>query len=85
MRVANFKMGFGKQNTYSTAAGENNKFVADVQNKANISGSYKSQLLAQKDRITSNRVPHYNFGRHQVNYQTSMKGQFTSHDLSAAT
>ena len=40
--------------------------------------------MAQKDRITSNRVPHYDFGRHAVNYQTSNKGQFTQHDLSQA-
>jgi len=29
MRVANFKVGFEKQTSYSTAAAENNKFVAD--------------------------------------------------------
>ena len=31
------------------------------------------------------RKPHYDFGRTKVDYQTSNKSKFTSHDLSQAT
>jgi len=31
-----------------------------------------------------NRVPHYDFGRTPVDYQSSNKHQFTEHDLSQA-
>ena len=30
-----------------------------------------------------NRVPHYDFGMHKIDYSTINKGQFKNHDLSS--
>ena len=84
-RIANFKMGFEKNVSYITTSDQNNKYFHEEGSNEQVSKTRQSQILAQKDRITSNRVPHYDFGRHTVNYQTSNKGQFTRHDLSQAS
>ena len=84
MRVANFHMGFEKSVDYGTTTDHNNRFFLEDQNIKSISNLHRSQVLAQRDRVTKNRVPHYELGRHAVDYCTSNKGQFTSHDLSQA-
>ena len=40
-------------------------------------------MIAQKERVAMNRVPHYDFGMHKVDYATINKGQFKTHDLSS--
>lgn len=40
-------------------------------------------MIAQKERVTMNRVPHYDFGMHKIDYSTINKGQFKNHDLSS--
>ena len=81
MRVANFQMGFEKQTDYGTTTDQNNKFFQDETNRNSIGARHQNQLQAQKERVTKNRVPHYNFGRTPVDYQSSMKGQFREHEL----
>ena len=82
MRVANFKMGFEASVDYGTTTDQNNRFFVQESNRETLSKAHNSQVLAQKDRVMRNRVPHYDFGRTKVNYQSSTKGQFTQHDLS---
>ena len=81
MRVANFQMGFDKITDYGTTTDQNNRFFLDETNCSSISQNHKSQFLAQKQRNAAQRVPHYDFGRHAVDYQTSNRDKFTTHDL----
>ena len=77
-------MGFEKNQSYITTTDQNNKYFNEEVNTNQVSKTRFNQIMEQKDRITSNRVPHYDFGRHAVNYQTSNKGFLTQHDLSQA-
>ena len=73
MRVANFKVGFEKSVDYGTTSDQNNKFFREESNRDSLHANHKSQVLAQKDRIMRNRVPHYELGRTPVDYVTSSK------------
>ena len=78
-------MGFERQTDYGTTTDHNNRFFQDANANSSLSKVHKNQLMAQKDRVTMMRKPHYDFGRTKVDYQTSNNSKFTSHDLSQAT
>lgn len=67
---------------YGTTTDQNNKFFRDDSNTNFATQLHQSQVMAQKDRVAKNRVPHYDFGRTPVDYKTSVQNQFTKHDLS---
>ena len=80
MRIANFKMGFEKNTSYKTTSDHNNKHMTSTPMQAESSRTERIQ--AQKDRVQKNRIPHYDFGRDSINYQSIAKNNFQAHDLS---
>ena len=74
MRSANFRMGFDQTTSYRTTTEFNNKHLHQ---SPKVSQKDRSdQLQAQKDRVTKNRRPNYDFGRDMVNYQSMSKNNF---------
>ena len=74
-------MGFEKSTCYNTTTDYNNKHM----NEAKQSQQMRTERLQeQRDRVTKNRKPHYDFGRDSVNYQSIAKNNFHAHDLSQA-
>jgi hypothetical protein len=76
MRVANFSMGHAPS-AYGTTSDHNNRFASAGPGKA-------LDFQAQRDRVARNRMPHYDFGRDPVNYQSTAKNEYHSHDLGQA-
>ena len=76
MRVANFSMGHAPS-AYGTTSDHNNRFASAGPAKA-------LDFQAQRDRVQRNRMPHYDFGRDPVNYQSTAKNEYRSHDLGQA-
>ena len=82
MRVANFRIGFESAVDYGTTTDQNNKFFGQDSSRQLVTKQHHEQVIAQKERVYMNRVPHYDFGRDKIDYGTINAGQFTKHDLS---
>ena len=75
-------MGFEKATCYNTTSDYNNQHMNVMPKQSQQMRT--ERLQEQRDRVQKNRMPHYDFGRDMVNYQSMAKNNYQAHDLSQA-